>query len=1223
MPTRLQYLSKLAVLLLATGFAGELPAKAQVFAQAQQPLRTVTSAQPTQRSLREVLTEIKDQYGVEILYEDRLISDQQTSVAPNFQQSVAKTLRDILTPLGLRVRQVRPATYLILGQKKGRTGSAATNGSTTELRPGLGSNGQLEPIDIPAPEPLSQAMNRPGSELPVDVSVSGQVTDEASGGGLPGVSVVVKGTGTAPADRTRGTVTDAEGRYRLTVPTGDVTLVFSFVGYVGQEVALVAGQTTINVALAVDQRTLNEVVVTGYSSQRKSDITGSVAVVDVNALKTVPASSAVQALQGQAPGVTVISAGAPGGRNDIFIRGITSFGNTQPLIIIDGVQGDLNNLNMNDIESVQVLKDAGAASIYGVRGANGVIVVTTKKGKSGAVTITYDGYYGVQTPPGGNVFNLMNGEDYARITKQVNPVTKLFANGLPDFTYAGPGVTGTAMKGDPAVDPAKYNFDPANPANDYLIQAINKGGTDWFHEIFKPAPMQSHNLTASGGTSTASYLFSFGYLNQQGTLIETYLKRYSVRVNTQYNLRKNIRVGENLYGFYKQNPGFNNLSEGNAISHAYRIMPIIPVRDIAGNYGGTWLGPEFGEGENAVAVQENTRNNRSNFWDIGGNVFAEIDFLKHLTARSSFGGLIDNQYFYSFTPNLYHSKQDHNSANSFNENAAYNSNITWTNTLTYNQLTGRHNLKLLVGSEAIRNYGRIMSGAAKNFYSTDPDYLLLNNGTTNITNSSNAYINTLFSLFSRLDYVYNDRYLIGVTVRRDGSSVFGANKRFGLFPSYSVGWRVSGEPFMKPVSFVNELLLRASHGTLGSQANVNPANAYSLYGSGFGTSYYDINGVSNATQQGFRQSRIGNPSTGWEQNVITNIGVDASLFNNRLGVSVEWYKKSINGLLFPLPLPATVGGATAPTVNIGDIQNKGWDVSLSYRNNLSRTWSINLRANLSAYRNLVVNIPDPGYFDVAGSRIGTLVRNQAGHPVGSFFGYEVIGLFRSDEDVKASPPQTDAAPGRFKYRDVNNDGEITAADRTFFGNPNPDFTYGLNVNVKYRRFDLSGILYGSQGNDVINWVRYYTDFMGTSVGKGKSNVLLDAWRPDNLDARTPVVEYSGSFSTNGAFNSYFMEDGSFLKLRTLTLGYTLNPALLRRLGLTNCRAYVQAANLFTLSRYSGIDPELTGSLGGNQTNNVFGNGYATGTQSSATFGIDYGNYPNNQRNFLLGLSFSF
>ena len=531
------------------------------------------------------------------------------------------------------------------------------------------------------------------------------------------------------------------------------------------------------------------------------DITGSVAVVDVNAMKSIPTGSVEQALQGQAAGVTVISSGTPGGRNDIFIRGITSFGNSQPLVLVDGVQGSLTDLNINDIASIQVLKDAGAASIYGVRGSNGVIIITTKKGKSGQPTISLDSYYGDQHPAKGNVFNLLNSQDYATLFKQVNPGTILFANGLPDYTYAGPSSAGTAMEGDPAIDPSNYIFDASNPENDYLIQKVNKTGTDWFHEIFKPAPMQSHTITASGGTDRSNYLFSLGYLNQQGTLINTYLKRYSARINTEFKINKNIKIGENVYLFYKQNPGFSNQEEGNAVSLAFRTLPIIPVYDINGNYGGTWLGPDLGTGQNAVAEQKRTANNKNNSWDILGNVYAEVSFLKNFTARSSFGGTVDHQSTHNFTFNTYNDKEGHTRQNSYNENAFFNSSYTWTNTLNYSNTFGKHSVKVLAGSEAIKNYGEALGGSSNGFFSIDPNYLFLNNGTSNVTNYSNAYVNTLFSLFSRLDYSFNDKYLLGATIRRDGSSIFGRNKRYGVFPSFSLGWRVSNEDFMKSVTF--------------------------------------------------------------------------------------------------------------------------------------------------------------------------------------------------------------------------------------------------------------------------------------------------------------------------------------------------------------------------------------------------------------------------------------
>lgn len=1130
------------------------------------------------QSLKKALNQLESRFKVTFAFDERLIGTFQ--VEDNLQGSDLDTILDRVLPgMNLKYQKINGTIYVI-GEKNVPAGQGTL----------LNKNG--DSIDS-------------GSAQLMQLTITGRVSNDA-GEGLPGVSILLKGTTTS------GTVTDRDGKYALSLPDDQVNgiLVFSFIGYTTEEVAI-GNRTTVDVQLLPDIKSLSEVVVTGYSSQARKDITGSVAVVDVKALQSIPTGSAVQALQGQAPGVTVISSGAPGGRNDIFIRGVTSFGNTQPLILVDGVQvqGGLNDININDIESIQVLKDAGAAAIYGVRGSNGVIVVTTKKGKSGKPTITYDGYYGIQTPPKDNAFNLVNSQDFAALVKTVSPGTELFANGVPEFTYAGLGISGTAKAGDPAVDPAKYNFDAQNPSNDYMIQRLNQSGTDWFGEIFNNAPMQSHNLTASGGTDHSSYLLSLGHLNQQGTLIETYLKRYSARINTEFKPHRHIRIGQNAYLFYKQNPGFNNQSEGNAISQSYRIMTVIPVRDIKGNYGGTWLGPEFGEGENSVAIQEETRNNKSNFWDIQGNVYAEVDLLKHITARTSFGGTVDNQYSYSFSPNRYHSKQDHNKGNSFSENSQYNTSYTWSNTLKYNNTFGKHLVSVLVGSEAIENSGRSLGGEAKNFFSTDPDYLILNNGTTNITNSSNAYRNTLFSLFTRLDYSYQDKYLLGATIRRDGSSVFGSDKRYGVFPSFSLGWRISGEGFMKNIPFINDLKLRGSYGILGSQANVSPANAFSLYSSGFGNSYYDITGSSNSTQQGFRQSRIGNPSTGWEKDVIANVGMDASIFNNTFDISVEWYKKSINGLLFPQPLPASTGGAIPPTINIGDIQNKGWDFSLMYRGSINTDFKYSVGANIGSYKNLVVNIPEPGYFDVAGSRFGTLVRNQEGYPVGSFFGYDVIGLFKDGDDVSNSPAQTDAAPGRFKYRDVNGDNKITPEDRTLFGDPNPDFVYGLNLRLSYKGFDFSTIFYGSQGNDVINLVRYYTEFMGTSVSRSKSNVLKNAWTPQNQNTKIPILESASSFSTNGTFNSYYKEDGSFLKLRSLILGYTIPPAFLEKYGVSKLRIYIQGANLFMINKYTGIDPELSGNLGGNQ--------------SSASFGIDYGNYPNNQRNFLLGLNLTF
>jgi TonB-linked SusC/RagA family outer membrane protein len=517
-------------------------------------------------------------------------------------------------------------------------------------------------------------------------NITGTVTNGVNA--LTGVTVTVKATNHA-------TITDDNGHFTISASPAD-TLLFSSIGYESKEVP-VNRQTSITINLVATSGSLDEVVVTGYSTQLRKDITGSVAVVDMTALKSIPSGSAANALQGQVAGVTIINSGVPGGNSNVFIRGITSFGDTQPLVLIDGVPGNLQDINADNIASMQVLKDAGAAAIYGVRGSNGVIVITTKKGKTSSPSVTYSGYYGVQTPPHGNVLNVASPADYAKFVYKMTPNTLLFPNGeLPDFTYAGPGVSGIGNGGNPAVDPSNYVFDPATPQNDYLIQRVNKEGTDWFHQVFKSAPIQNHTITMSQGSEKGNYLFSFGYLNQQGSLLETYLKRYSVRVNTQFHFNKNITVGENLYAFYKQNPPFSNQDQDNAIFFAYTMPTFIPVYDINGNYGGTWIGPdELGNRWNPVAQLKNTRNNKANAWDVFGNAYVDIDFLRHFTLHSSFGGSIDNQYNYNFFPNRYHDREQHTLVNNYDENSLYNSNWIWTNTVTYKQVFAENNIKNL------------------------------------------------------------------------------------------------------------------------------------------------------------------------------------------------------------------------------------------------------------------------------------------------------------------------------------------------------------------------------------------------------------------------------------------------------------------------------------------------------------------------------------------------
>lgn len=1039
--------------------------------------------------------------------------------------------------------------------------------------------------------------------------VTGRILNDNDKQPVQDASIQVKGT-------TTGTKTNSDGSFTIASPKDNSVLVITVIGFEKTEVP-VSGRTTIpDVNLKVVSAELNAVVVTGYSAQRKRDITGAVSVVNVANLKSVPSGTTESLLQGQAAGVTVINSGAPGGASNVRIRGITSVGSTDPLVIVDGTPGSLHDLNVNDIQSMQVLKDAGAASIYGVRGSNGVIIVTTKRGRPGKPVVTYDGYYGTQRPLSGNVWNLAAPKEAADAIWQtytnlgLQPTHKQYGSGatpvIPDY------ITPTAgMEGDPLTDPATYALYKNQ------ITKANKNGTDWFHEIFKPASIQSHNVAVSGGTDKSSYLFSMGYFDQPGTLLNTSLKRYSVRLNTSFNIKDNIRIGENAYVIYKQNPSYQGLpgvNNANAINAAYRMPSIVPVYDIKGNFAGGGS-QSLGNAPNPVAIMARTKDYKGNESQINGNVFVEVDLMKNLTFRSSFGGTLENYYRNFFTYTAYENAENSQNPNSYIENYGYNNSYTFTNTIRYTKVTGNHNFTVLLGTEAIDNSGKSVGASRGSYFITnlsnltvDPNLWTLNFGTPGSQTNANIvglngiqtpYTSSIYSQFGRVDYGFNDKYLLSATLRRDGSSVFDASKRYGIFPSFTGGWRISKEDFMKDISWINDLKIRGGWGKLGSISNINPTNAYTLYSQSAVQSYYDVAGSSTAPAQGIYNSQYGNPNTTWEQDVLTNIGLDATFFHNKIDISAEWYKKAISGLLFGETLPATGGPATPPFINAGNIQNTGIDLAITYHGKVGNDFRFDLTGTFTSYNNKVVSLPaGTSYFDYGISRL------QPGHPVGSFFGYKVIGLFQSADDVAKSPTQDAAKAGRFKYADISGDGKITSADRTHFGNPNPDFTAGLNIAASYKNFDFFMFLYTTVGNDVINTVRSSTEFPQSFDVAISKAAVYNSWRPDRTNGTVPILERTGNFSNgSGAFNSYTMENGSYLRCKTLSLGYTIVPAKLKKMGLDKCRIYVQAANLFTITKYSGPDPELPG--------------------TSVNFGIDGGSYPTNQKVFTVGVSVSF
>lgn len=1055
---------------------------------------------------------------------------------------------------------------------------------------------------------------------------TGRVTGQSDGAGIPGVNVTIKGT-------TRGAVTNANGDFTI-VADNAATLVFSFIGYKSQEVA-VGTQTTFTVTLADDATSLNEVVVTGYTSDSRRETSGSVSTVPAQQLKTVPSGNVEQQLQGRVAGVTVITNGQPGTNSQIRVRGFGAFGGNQPLYVVDGVPTqNINFLNPDDIESTTVLKDAAAASIYGARAANGVIVYTTRRGQRRAqkLTVTYDGLYGFTDPGKGQA--ILNPQEQADWTWQARrndlyqagtPVGADSFTGLaggqygsgqtpvlPEYLLVGTraGVTGGV---DLAAERTRYNTNPANGAI-YLVIPANREGTNWYKAITRTAPLLRQTLGFSGGTDASRFYVSLGMQNQGGIVQYNDFSRYTLRANTEFDLTKNLRIGENFQLTYLSvkgqqggSNGQNVAAEENDVLLAFRMAPIVPVYNSFGGYAGT-AAPGFNNARNPVANRLGQQNNLSNSIIGYGNAYIEFDPIPALTLRSSLGGSFYNNYY-----NYYNRAQYENSENNTNftygEGASTGLAWTFTNTAQYKQRFGIHSIDVLAGIEALNTgSGRNIDGSGLNPFTVDPNYVTLSTttaGSTRQVNSGYGRGVNFYSQFARVNYVFNDKYIVTGVIRRDGSSQFGANNRYGVFPAGSVAWRLSSEPFIKNQSWITDLKVRGGYGTMGNSNNVNPNNQYNLFGSNPGNSY-DLTGANTAITPGFYRSQIGNPDAKWETSITTNFGIDGSFFNNRLEVIFDLWRKDTKDLLFQLGLPGVVGvRANAPSVNIASMRNQGIDIQLIGRGNVTSdlTYEANLTGSFLQNR-ITALAPGTPYFTGSGQRLSTpVVRNEPGQAISSFFGYKVIGLFNSKEEVASAPTQDGAAPGRFRFADINNDGRINDDDRTYLGSPVPKFTGGATLTLKYKNFDFVTYLYTSLGNQIFNNSKWYTDFYPSFPGAAISARVKESWLPTNTNTNVPIFESTSNFSTNTQANSYYVENGSYLRMQNLTLGYTLPAGMLDRLGMKRVRIAVAANNLFTVTGYTGLDP-------------------AVGGAADTNFGIDIGNYPlTRSYNAVLNISF--
>lgn len=1052
--------------------------------------------------------------------------------------------------------------------------------------------------------------------LRAQVRITGRVTSSDDQSPIPGASIKIKNSA-------QGTLTDGNGAFAINASPTDV-LVVSFVGYQSSEIT-VGSRTTINVTLQQEDNNLNEIVVTGYTSQRKKDLTGAVTVVDVAQLKAQPAASAVEALQGKAPGVQIVVDGAPGSTPQIRVRGVTTINNNDPLYVVDGVpyEGKLSWLNQNDIESMQILKDASAASIYGSRANNGVVIITTKKGVAGPPRITFDSYYGTQTPRKNTFPDLMNPQQYAEYVfatyrnAGLEPTGANYGTGatpvLPEYLIAG-NVAGQNITPADA-DPSRYNYS-RNPSTFYQITRANQQGTDWFDEITENAPIQNYQIAASGGGENSTYSYSAGYLNQKGIIKYTGFKRYNARANNSVSaLNKRLRIGENLSYSYTEGFGFGvnpNVSgdyqdEGSAIGWAYRIPTIIPVYDINGNYAGS-KGSQLGNAENPLAFLDRGKDNlnKSNFFF--GNAFAEVDVIKGLVARSSFGLRYENYNGLSMRyPNLEFSEG--NNSNNLAEYQGYTTEWTWTNTLTYRTtIAEKHALTLLAGTEAINGRNRQLNGARNDFFILgDMDYYYLSTGTSNITNNSTGSVNSLFSLFARADYAFNDRYLASVTIRRDGSSNFGSENKYGAFPAASLAWRLSEETFLKDkVSWITDLKLRAGYGGTGNQ-RIPAFNYLNRFAQSLPNAAYPLNGGNNVTS-GIWQNDYANPEIKWESVTSLNLGLDFTLFKSTIDGSLEWYNRDTKDMLYPVALPATaVGMGNAPFRNVGEMNNKGIEANVNYhfgRNNDS-PFKFDLGLNFSKNVNELVSIA-PGVSQQTYGAFRSLETSilKAGAPFGSFYGYDVVGIFQNAADITAGPAYANARVGGFKFRDVNGDGIINPADRTIIGDPNPDFIYSMSVNASYKNFDIAMFFNGVQGNDLYDANRYFTDF--STFPGAKSTRLLNAWSPTNTSSLIPSANINAA-EIEYTSSSYYVQDGSFFRMKNLQIGYSFPAEKMfgTKSGINKFRIYASTTNLFTITNYTGLDPEVS--------------------QESSTFsapGLDRGIYPN-PRQFIFGLSVGF
>jgi len=1009
--------------------------------------------------------------------------------------------------------------------------------------------------------------------------ISGTVVD-GEGLPLPGASIIVEGT-------TNGATSDFDGNFALTVSEDAKVLLVSFVGFVTQSV-VIGDQTTINIVLVEDSANLDEVIITGYTAERKSDLTGAVAIVDMDEVVNQPVASIDNMLQGRVTGVEVVSNSSPGGASTLRIRGYSTIRNNDPLYIIDGMPTTegINLINPNDIASLQVLKDASSASIYGSRAANGVVIITTKKGKTEDVKASFNAYTGIQTV--GSLPSVLNAQQYGDVYWDA------FNNDgiTPNHSVYG---TGTS-----AVIPAFLDAANTIPSSD----------TKWIDELFDTAIVQSYNLTLSKGNEKSHSLFSLGYFEQEGTLKHTNFNRLTARINSDYKiLNDKVTIGENLTVASSKKIGLNtNSILSNPIFDGFRIPSIAPIYDVNGNYTGYPLS----DVENPLGKLERNKDNDINSVRIFGNIFAEIALREDLTFKTNFGLNYTTIKESVFDPTF----EEPNAQRAVNQLIITDEikyDWVWSNILNYNKtFNDKHAINVLVGVESVSNTYERSQIVAKDFPSNDLNLRVLDAATGEVTVVGNKIEYSLFSYFGKVNYAFDNKYLFSATLRRDGTSKLEDNK-WGTFPALSAGWKVSEEDFFNQDGAMSSLKLRAGWGITGNQ-DIPAYQTISGFSSFPNYSNYDITGSNGSVATGYTLSRIANPDLKWETTTQFNIGIDATFLDNALSVTMDYFDKNTEDLLLFAPLPLDTGGYSNVGMwdNVGEMSNKGFELAVDYSSDRSKDFDFNIGANLSVIKNELISLDEYESIQTDATTLHSINFDQLtsitapGQPIASFYGHAVDGIFQTDAEA-ASSAQSNAVAGDFIFRDINGDGSITDEDRTFIGSPHADFTYGINFSGNYKNFDFSLFLQGSQGNDIYDLSRYYTDFFNLA-DYNKSDRTLNAWSPTNTNTDLSRISLNDP-NNNVRPSSYYVQDGSYLRLKTMQVGYNFPESITSKIKASKFRIYIEAYNLFTITGYKGLDPEI-----GLQS-------YSSDDRN-LDIGVDRGTYPSSQT-FTLGLNLNF